>query len=117
MDKINELIAQVNEADAIVIGAGSGMSNAAGMDFWYTASPLFMKYMKYYYDKYHFKGIFNGFYNRFDSEEERWGFLLYAYKLIFEEPAQKPTYEYLKTLIANKPAHYININQHNLFKT
>ena len=46
MDKINELIAQVNEADAIIIGAGSGMSNAAGMDFWYTASPLFMKYMK-----------------------------------------------------------------------
>lgn len=116
MDKINELIAQVNEADAIVIGAGSGMSNAAGMDFWYTASPLFMKYMKYYYDKYHFKGIFNGFYNRFDSEEERWGFLLYAYKLIFEEPAQKPTYEYLKTLIANKPAHYITTNQDGLFK-
>lgn len=116
MNKIDELIKQVKEADAIVVGGASGMSNAAGMDFWYSASPLFMKYMKYYYDKYHFQGIFNGFYNRFDSKEERWAFLLHAWKLIFQEQTRKPAYENLKTVIGDKSAHYITTNQDGLFK-
>lgn len=116
MNKINELIKQVQAADAIIVGGGSGMSNAAGMDFWYTASPLFMKYMKPFYEKYHFEGIFKGYYTRFESPEEKWAFLLYAYKLIFEEPAQKPTYEYLKTIIDNKPSHFVTTNQDGLFK-
>lgn len=116
MNKIDELLKQVNLADAIVVGGGSGMSNAAGMDFWYEASPLFLKHMQYYYDKYHFEGLFNGFYNHFDSEEEHWAFLVLAIHLIFTEPAQKPTYEYLKKIIGNKPAHYITTNQDGLFK-
>ncbi|QQP27682.1 SIR2 family NAD-dependent protein deacylase [Lactobacillus ultunensis] len=116
MNKIDELLKQVKAADAIVVGGGSGMSNAAGMDFWYSASPLFMKYMKPYYDKYHFEGIFKGYYTPFDSKEEKWAFMLYAYKLIFNEPPQKPTYEYLKTVIGNKPVHYVNTNQDGLFK-
>lgn len=58
MNKIDELVNHVKKADAIIVGAGSGMSNAAGMDFWYSASPLFIKHMKYFYDKYHFEGIF-----------------------------------------------------------
>ena len=43
MNKIDELVNHVKKADAIIVGAGSGMSNAAGMDFWYSASPLFIK--------------------------------------------------------------------------
>lgn len=58
MNKINQLIKQVKEADAIVVGGGSGMSNAAGMDFWYSASPLFLKHMKYYYDQISFSRYF-----------------------------------------------------------
>ncbi|AEG40339.1 Sir2 silent information regulator family NAD-dependent deacetylase [Lactobacillus kefiranofaciens] len=116
MNKVDQLVKQVKEADAIVVGGGSGMSNAAGMDFWYSASPLFMKYMKYYYDKYHFEGIFKGYYTQFDSLEEKWAFQLYAYNLIFNEPPQKPTYDYLKKVIGNKPVHYITTNQDGLFK-
>lgn len=70
MNKIDELLKQVKLADAIVVGGGSGMSNAAGMDFWYEASPLFLKHLQYYYDKYHFEGIFKGFYTHFDSKED-----------------------------------------------
>ena len=78
MTKVEELVQHVNDADAIVVGAGSGMSNAAGMNFWYEASPLFMKHVKYYYDKYHFQGLFNGFYNHFDSDVKG-GFKLLFY--------------------------------------
>lgn len=114
--QIKEFVQHINEADAILVGGGSGLSNAAGMNFWYEASPLFMKHMSYFYDKYHFKGIFNGFYNHFDSEEERWAFQLMAWKMIFEIPAQKKTYEYLKTVIGDKPFHLVTTNQDGLFK-
>lgn len=116
MNKIDELVKRVKEADAIVVGAGSGMSNAAGMDFWYTASPLFMEHMKYFHDKYHFDGIFNGFYSHFDSKEERWAFVLESLKMILNIPPQKPTYEYLQKLIGDKPVHFVTTNQDTLFK-
>ncbi len=116
MDKANELVNQIRNADAIVVGAGSGMSNAAGMNFWYEASPLFLKEMLYFHEKYHFEGIFNGFYNHFDSEEEHWAFILKALKMIFSIPPQKQTYEYLKTLLSDKPVHVITTNQDMIFK-
>lgn len=116
MTKVEELVQHVKDTDAIVVGAGSGMSNAAGMDFWYEASPLFMKHMKYFYDKYHFQGLFNGFYNHFDSEEEHWAFLLKDLKMVYTIPPQKPTYEYLKTILGQKPMHIITTNQDGLFK-
>lgn len=115
MDKIDILLEKVRQADAIVVGGGSGMSNAAGMDFWYEASPLFIKYMKPFYDKYHFEGIFKGYYTHFNSKEERWAFLLRAWHMICSIPPQKPTYEYLKKIIDNKPTHYVTTNQDGLF--
>lgn len=116
MDKIDELINQVQAANAIVVGGGSGMSNAAGMDFWYEASPLFMKHMKYFYDKYHFEGVFKGFYNHFDTQEERWAFIMEFLNIVYTIEPQKPTYQYMQEIIGNKPAHFITTNQDGLFK-
>ena len=111
MDKITELNNQTQNADAILIGSGSGISNTAGMDFWYEASPTFLKYFKYFYDKYHFKGAFQGYYNRFDSEEERWAFIAILTYVVAKVPPQKPTYKYLQNIIGNKPVHFITTNQ------
>ncbi|MDM8282920.1 hypothetical protein [Lactobacillus gallinarum] len=116
MNKIDELVNHVKKADAIIVGAGSGMSNAAGMDFWYSASPLFIKHMKYFYDKYHFEGIFNGFYTQFNSKEEHQAFMLESLKMILKISPQKLTYEYLKQLIGDKPVHFVTTNQDTLFK-
>lgn len=116
MNKIDELVNHVKKADAIIVGAGSGMSNAAGMDVWYSASPLFIKYMKYFYDKYHFEGIFNGFYTQFNSKEEHRAFMLESLKMILKISPQKLTYEYLKQLIGDKPVHFVTTNQDTLFK-
>lgn len=116
MNKIDELVNHVKKADAIIVGAGSGMSNAAGMAFWYSASPLFIKHMKYFYDKYHFEGIFNGFYTQFNSKEEHRAFMLESLKMILKIQPQKLTYEYLKQLIGDKPVHFVTTNQDTLFK-
>ena len=116
MNKIDNVAKHIQEADAIIIGAGSGMSNAAGIDFWYEASPLFMKYMKDFYEKYHFEGIFKGFYNRFDSQEERWAYLLKMLKMVSTIPPQNDVYDYVKTIVKDKPFHIITTNQDMLFK-
>lgn len=116
MTDLENVVAHINNADAIIIGAGSGMSNAAGMNFWYEASPLFMKYMRDFYQKYHFEGIFKGFYNRFASEEERWAYLLKMLKMVSTIPPQNDVYNYLKTIVHNKPYHIITTNQDMLFK-
>lgn len=116
MNDLETVVTHINDADAIIIGAGSGMSNAAGMDFWYEASPLFMKYMSDFYQKYHFEGIFKGFYNRFESQEERWAYLLKMLKMVSTIPPQNRVYDYLKTIIDNKPYHIITTNQDMLFK-
>lgn len=108
---------KIKEADTIVLGGGSGMSNAAGMRFWYENSPLIMKDpdLRYFYEKYHFNGLFNAFYTPFESEEERWTLLAKMMKLIFSVPAQKSTYEYLQKLIQNKNYHIITTNQDTMF--
>lgn len=116
MKKISALVEHIRNAEAIVVGGGSGMSNASGMDFWYSASPLFKKYMKNFYDRYHFEGLFNGFYSHFASEEERWAFALLADNMVFNIPPQKPTYEYLKKILKDKPFHIITTNIDGLFK-
>ena len=46
MNKIDELIKHVKDADAIVVGAGSGMLRATVLAFWYEGSPLYMENMK-----------------------------------------------------------------------
>lgn len=75
-----------------------------------------MKYMSDFYQKYHFEGIFKGFYNRFESQEERWAYLLKMLKMVSTIPPQNRVYDYLKTIIDNKPYHIITSNQDMLFK-
>lgn len=116
MATIQDLVTAIQTADAIVVGAGSGMSTAAGFDFWYQNSPLFSKYFQSYADKYGFTGAFNGFYTNFDSQGERWGFALQALQLMYHEPAPKPTYDLLKQLIIQKPYHIVTTNQDMVFK-
>ena len=59
----------INEADAIVIGAGSGLSTSAG--FSYSGDRL-DKYFHDFVDKYGFSDMYSGGFFLFPSEEERW---------------------------------------------
>ncbi|WP_052747880.1 hypothetical protein [Lactobacillus helveticus] len=76
MNKIDELIKHVKDADTIVVGAGSGMSRATGLAFWYENSPLYMDNMKYFAKKYGFNGLSQGFYNRLNLKKSTGHFCL-----------------------------------------
>lgn len=116
MTEITALTDAIRQADAIIVGAGAGMSTAAGFDFWYENSAMFNRYFAPYAEKYHFQGAFNGFYTRFATPGEKWGFRLKVMDLLYHEPAPKPTYEYLKQLLGDKPYHIVTTNQDMVFK-
>lgn len=75
MNKISEKIEQaknwIKNADAILIGAGAGLSTSAGLEY---AGKRFENNFKDFIQKYHFTDIYTaGFYD-FHTEEEKWAF-------------------------------------------
>ena len=66
--KIKKLI---DEAEYILIGAGSGLSTSAGIEY---SGKRFENNFKDFIKKYHFTDMYSaGFYN-FDTEEEKWAY-------------------------------------------
>lgn len=113
-DKIKTLYEKIQEADAILIGAASGMSAAAGYLHWYQNDSYFYKYFQDFYDKYKFTGTFNGFYHPYQTEEERWAFLGRLGYVLYESPITE-TYKNLIHLMKDKTYHVLTTNQDFLF--
>lgn len=52
--KLNRLKAVLNDADAVIIGAGSGLSAAAGFTY---SRERFQRYFHDFAEKYHIRGV------------------------------------------------------------
>lgn len=68
-ERIKTARAKLAEADAIVIGAGAGLSAAAGLDY---SGPQFKKEFADYIAKYGFPDLYSSSFYDFPTEEERW---------------------------------------------
>lgn len=68
-DKIKQLKNAFSEADAVIIGAGSGLSTAAGLSY---SGERFEKYFKDFADKYGIRDIYSGGFYPFPDEETYW---------------------------------------------
>lgn len=70
---IEQLAEQIRLADAIVIGAGSGLSSAAGYNHyhWTDAMEGFLQDFKACYG---FSSPFAGFYYCYSSPEQQWAY-------------------------------------------
>ena len=66
-DEIARLKGEMDSADAIVIGAGSGLSTSAG--FTYTGSR-FEEYFGDFIEKYGFRDMYSGGFYPFKTQEE-----------------------------------------------
>ena len=69
LDKLHRLKSALNDADAIIIGAGSGLSTAAGFTY---SGQRFQRYFHDFADKYHIKDIYSGGFYPFQDFEEYW---------------------------------------------
>lgn len=107
---INILVDKIQSADAILVGAGSGLSASAGYTFWYEGDAVFLKEFKNFNRRYCFRGAFNGFYYRYRTPEERWAYIARLIHLLYELPTGNVYYN-LMDLLKGKNYHILTTNQ------
>ena len=70
-ERIRELEAQLAGADAVVVGAGAGLSAAAGMTY---SGRRFQAAFPDFIEKYHFSDMYSGGFYPFPTQEEYWAY-------------------------------------------
>lgn len=112
---IDSLKEKINNADAIVIGAGAGISASAGYDF---AGDRFMKHFGDFNEKYGIEDMYYGSFHKFEKETEYWSF--WARKIYFnryhdEKEGINDLYPNLLNLVKDKNYFVITTNADHLF--
>lgn len=111
--QIERLSQQLASSDAIVIGAGAGLSTSAG--FTYTGER-FEYYFPDFIAKYHFSDMYSGGFYPFDTLEEHWA---YWSRYIFCNrylDAPKLVYQELLSLVQNKDYFVLTTNVDHQFQ-
>lgn len=111
--QIERLKQELDRADAVVIGAGAGLSTAAG--FVYTGER-FEKYFSDFAEKYGFQDMYSGGFFPYPSLEEYWA---YWSRYIFVNrymDAPKPVYDNLLKLVEHKDYFVITTNVDHCFQ-
>ena len=112
-EQIGELKAALEKADAIVIGAGSGLSTSAGFTY---SDERFRRYFFDFADAFGIDDIYSGGFYPFPSEEIRWawwGRHIYFNRYV---PATYPVYDDLFSLVKDKNYFVITTNVDHLFQ-
>ena len=112
-EHIKRLQAALQECEAVVIGAGSGLSTAAGYTY---TGERFQKYFADFAEKYGIRDMYSGGFYPFPTQEEFWG---YWSRYIFINrymDAPKPVYEKLLRLVADKDYFVITTNVDHCFQ-
>ncbi|MEM1503642.1 hypothetical protein RG959_09475 [Domibacillus sp. 8LH] len=112
-DNIDTLLKKIEEAEAIVVGGVAGMSKAIGYSFYHT-DENFLKHFGKFADNYSIKNLFEGFYYRFSTREERWAYLATEMKLIHDAEAGRPYLDLLQ-LLQDKNYFIVTTNQDTQF--
>ena len=103
----------MDDADAVVIGAGAGLSTSAG--FSYTGGR-FRQYFSDFAEKYDFRDMYSGGFYPYDTLEEYWA---YWSRYIFINrymDAPKPVYDNLLALVQDKDYFVITTNVDHCFQ-
>ncbi len=97
----------ISKADAVVIGAGAGLSAAAGLDY---SGPEFKKEFADYIEKYGFPDLYSSSFYEFPSEVQRWARWARHIDYIRFRPGAMPLYSELLDLVRSKNYFVITTN-------
>ena len=112
-EQIERLKAALQDCDAVVIGAGAGLSTAAG--FTYTGER-FEKYFSDFAQKYGIQDMYSGGFYPFPTQEEFWAYWSRYIFINRYQDAPKPVYEDLLKLIQDKDYFVITTNVDHRFQ-
>jgi len=113
MTEIEKLHKALLEADAVVVGAGAGLSTAAGFTY---AGERFQQHFADFIRKYGFTDMYSAGFYPFPTEEEKWAYWsrhIYYNRYV---PAPKPVYENLLKLLKDKDYFVITTNVDHQFQ-
>ena len=112
-DKITELKEKISEADAVVIGAGSGLSTSAGFVY---SGERFKQYFSDFEEKYDFHDMYSGGFYSYDTLEEYWAYWSRYIYINRYMDAPKPVYDRLLELVKDKDYFVITTNVDHCFQ-
>ena len=112
-EPMERLKAALQDCDAVVIGAGAGLSTAAG--FTYTGER-FEQHFSDFAQKYGIKDMYSGGFYPFPTQEEFWAYWSRYIFINRYQDAPKPVYETLLKLVADKDYFVITTNVDHCFQ-
>lgn len=112
-DKISGLKHALETADAVIIGAGAGLSTSAGLDY---SGKRFEQYFGDFQEKYGIRDMYSGGFYPFASLEEHWAWWSRQIMLNRYGQTPKPVYEDLLGLVNEKDYFVLTTNVDHKFQ-
>ena len=113
MKEIDQLSQALQSADAVIIGAGAGLSTSAGFTY---SGERFQKHFADFIEKYGFTDMYTAGFHQFPTDEEHWAYWsrhIYYNRYV---PAPKPVYDNLLKLVKDKDYFVITTNVDHQFQ-
>lgn len=112
-EQIKQLKEAIDSADAILIGAGSGLSTSAGFTY---SGERFQQYFSDFIEKYHIPDMYSGGFYPYDTLEEYWvWWSRHIYYNRYIDPP-KPVYKNLLKLVEKKDYFVLTTNVDHCFQ-
>lgn len=112
-NSIEKLISVIDGCNAVIIGAGAGLSTSAGFDY---TGERFKKYFSDFEEKYGFHDMYSGGFYPYSTPEEHWAYWCrYIYVNRYMD-APKPAYQELLELVKEKDYFVITTNVDHCFQ-
>ena len=113
LEQINNLAKEIANADAILIGAGAGMSTASGFAY---DGERFEKYFYDFHQKYGIKDMYSGGFYPYDTLEEYWAWWSrHIFVNRYDTPTGKP-YADLLEIVRDKDYFVLTTNVDHQFQ-
>ena len=112
-DKLSDIKELTANADAIVIGAGAGLSTSAGFAY---SGERFDKYFSDFKERYKFTDMYSGGFYPYETLEEHWAFWSRYIYINRYMDAPKPVYDNLYELVKDKDYFVITTNVDHCFQ-
>ncbi len=112
-DGVEKLKNALAQAEAVIIGAGAGLSTSAG--FIYTGER-FNRYFKDFADKYQFTDMYSGGFYPYKTLEENWAYWSRYIYINRYMSAPKPVYQDLLSLVEDKDYFVLTTNVDHQFQ-
>jgi NAD-dependent SIR2 family protein deacetylase len=113
-EQIRNATEAIEEADYILIGAGAGLSAAAGLTY---GGKRFTDNFQEFIEKYGITDMYSSGFYPFDSEEARWGYWSKHIYVNGIEPKALPLYKRIKEMVKDKNYFVLTTNvDHQFYK-